>query len=428
MRTIIHERFRGSAAAKSAEPILRACVHCGFCNATCPTYLQLGDERDGPRGRIYLIRQLLENGQATERTRRHLDRCLTCRNCETTCPSGVRYGRLLDIGRGILERDLNRPMPEKLQRRMIEFIVPHPRRFAFVLALARAFRFLLPSALRARVPRSDGWPGVRNRRIDTRPTSTRKGAAATTRRMIVLEGCAQSVATPATNLAAKRVLERLGITVFSARQAGCCGALHYHLGDHADGKDFMRANIDAWWPHLERGAEAIVITASGCAATIRDYGEILADDPEYAKKAQRIASLTRDILEVVRDAGIGELALTPISERVAVHCPCTLQHAQRLGVSLEDLLASLGFDLVRTAEKHLCCGSAGSYSLLQPTLSGQLRDRKLAALTTDSPDVILTGNVGCQMHLATGTDVPVRHWIEAIDASLEPAEEPSDSK
>jgi len=417
MRTIIHERFRDSTEARVAEPILRACVHCGFCNATCPTYLELGDERDGPRGRIYLIRQLLENGHASERTRRHLDRCLTCRNCETTCPSGVRYGRLLDIGRGILERDLRRTRREALQRRLIEFVVPHPRRFAALLGLARAMRFALPRSLRAKVPNFGEWPARHGDDRVERSDAPRHDSSAAKRSMLILDGCAQSVATPATNVAARRVLERLGITVVSAKQAGCCGALHFHLGDHADGKDFMRANIDAWWPYVDNGAEAIVITASGCGATVREYGEILADDPEYAPRAHRISAMTKDILEVVQEAGIEDLELSPIRERIAVHCPCTLAHAQKLGTSLEDLLTRMGFSVVPTQEKHLCCGSAGSYSLLQPTLSEQLRERKLKALTAEAPDVILTGNVGCQMHLSAGTDIPVRHWIEAVAAS-----------
>ena len=419
MRTSIHERFRDSAEARAAEPILRACVHCGFCNATCPTYLELGDERDGPRGRIYLIRQLLENGQASERTRRHLDRCLTCRNCETTCPSGVRYGRLLDIGRGILERDLARSPREALQRWLIEHIVPHPRRFALLLGFARTFRFALPRALRSKLPKTGVWPVRSGRPDDKDAAAARTGPAASKRSVIILEGCVQSVATPATNHAARRVLERLGVSVITARQAGCCGALHFHLGDHADARDFMRANIDAWWPHLDDGAEAIVVTASGCGATIREYGEILADDPDYAQKARRVSALAADILEVVQKADIEALELVPIRQRIALHCPCTLQHAQKLGTSLEDLLSRMGFSLVPTREKHLCCGSAGSYSLLQPKLSEQLRERKLSALTQESPEVILTGNVGCQMHLSSGTDIPVRHWIEAVAASLE---------
>ncbi|MGD2167369.1 MAG: glycolate oxidase subunit GlcF [Gammaproteobacteria bacterium] len=410
MHTRIHERFEDTREADVARSILRSCVHCGFCNATCPTYLELGDERDGPRGRIYLIKQLLESGSASKRTQTHLDRCLTCRNCETTCPSGVQYGRLLDVGRGILERDLNRTWGEKLRRNFIKLAVPYPRRFAFLLSLARALRFALPPALRAKLPR--------NHTADRMPGGSRQKSASTAalaRSMIVLEGCAQAAATPATNAAARSVFGRLGIDLVSAPQAGCCGALHYHLGEHAPAGDFMRANIDAWWPLIERGAEAIVITASGCGTSVKEYGEMLADDARYAEKAARIASLARDIAEVLETEDLGALQLSGTAIRYALHCPCSLQHGQQFGDRLERLLTRLGLRLTETRDAHLCCGSAGSYSLLQPELSQRLLKRKIAALTLRSPETILTANVGCQLHLASATDVPVRHWIEAID-------------
>lgn len=410
MQTIVHDRFRGTREAAVAESVLGACVHCGFCNATCPTYLDLGDERDGPRGRIYLIKQLLESGTASKRTQVHLDRCLTCRNCETTCPSGVQYGRLLDAGRGILERDLRRSWRESIMRTLIKLIVPYPSRFGFLLALARTLRFVLPPTLRAKLPKT---PALALAIDDSSGNS--HTAPSQLRTMLVLEGCAQAAATPATNAAARRVFERLGINLVAAPEAGCCGALHYHLGEHEPGKAFMRANIDAWWPFVEAGAEAIVITASGCGTTVKEYGELLADDARYAEKAARITSIARDIAEVIEAENPESLRLKDEPTRFALHCPCSLQHGQKFGGRLESLLKKLGLEIVESGDNHLCCGSAGSYSLLQPALSQRLRDRKIAALTQDSPQSILTANVGCQLHLASGTDVPVRHWIEAID-------------
>lgn len=416
MHSEIHPRFRQSGNADVVESILRSCVHCGFCNATCPTYLELGDERDGPRGRIYLMKQMLESGSAGAATRAHLDRCLTCRNCETTCPSGVQYGRLLDVSRGLLERDLRRNLRERCMRGFIKLVVPWPGRFRLLLNTAQLFRFLLPRTLAAKLP-------ARQETDERdRQASTHSDRAAAGRTMIVLDGCAQAAATPATNAAARRVFRRLGIDLVTAARAGCCGALHYHLGDHDAGRDFMRANIDAWWPLIERGAERIVITASGCGTSVREYGALLADDADYADKAARVSALARDIAEILESEDLGALPVTEPPTRFALHCPCTLQHGQRFGNRLEALLQRLGFTLTATDEPHLCCGSAGSYSLLQPKLSGQIRDRKLAALTRDAPEEILTANVGCQLHLATGTELPVRHWIEALDAALDDAQ------
>jgi glycolate oxidase iron-sulfur subunit len=358
------------------------------------------------------MKQLLETGSASERTQAHLDRCLTCRNCETTCPSGVQYGRLLDISRGILEQDLRRTWRESFVRGLIKFIVPWPRRFTFVLRIAQAFRFVLPAALAAKLPTRQSTDQAASHSQHAADTET-----AGMRRMIVLDGCAQAAATPGTNVAAQRVFRRLGIDLVSAPRAGCCGALHYHLGEHAPGRDFMRANIDAWWPLIERGAQCIVISASGCGTTVKEYGELLADDEQYAEKAAHVSSLARDIAEVLEAENLDNLPQADSSIRYSVHCPCTLQHGQRFGDKLERLLTRLGLRLVDSSDRHLCCGSAGSYSLLQPALSQRLRDRKLAALTEHAPDMILTANVGCQLHLASGTDVPVRHWIEAIDAA-----------
>ncbi len=401
MQTHLHERFQNHPEADTAEAILRACVHCGFCNATCPTYLDLNDERDGPRGRIYLIKQLLETGSATEKTQQHIDRCLTCRNCETTCPSGVQYGKLVDIGRGILENDVQRPLSIRLTRWLITAIVPHAARFAAVLAMGRIARPFLPNALARKIPQ--------------RQAPTNRPAAQHLRSMIALEGCAQASATPNTNNAAARVLDKLGISLTSAPSAGCCGALHYHLGEHTAGMDFMRRNIDAWWPLIEQGTEAIVITASGCGATIKDYGHILRNDPQYGEKAKEISRLAKDISEVLATENLDTLIVNPTKQRLALHCPCTLQHAQKLGGHLEQLLQRIGLKLTTSKDSHLCCGSAGSYSILQPEISARLRDKKVAALTKDGPDAIVTANVGCQLHLASSAAVPVKHWIEVVD-------------
>jgi glycolate oxidase iron-sulfur subunit len=407
MQTHIHDSLRDHPDATEAQDILRACVHCGFCNATCPTYLALADERDGPRGRIYLIKQLLETGTASTRTQAHLDRCLTCRNCETTCPSGVRYGRLADIGRGMLEQQLQRPFRERLVRFALRTVIPYANRFRAALAAARMLAPVLPRKLRARIP-------ARQRLL---PTSNRQHG----RRMAMLDGCAQAAATPNTNRAAARVFDRLGISLDAADGAGCCGALAYHLGEHDAGKAFMRRNIDAWWPLLTSGAEAIVVAASGCAATIKEYGEILRDDPAYADRARRIAAATLDLSEALAREDLTALRAEGSGEagpKLAVHCPCTLQHAQRLGGHLESLLRKLGFDTVASRDAHLCCGSAGTYSVLQPEMSARLRDQKIAALSEHDPDRIVTANVGCQLHLAAATRVPVDHWIEVVDAAV----------
>lgn len=416
MQLQIHERFRGTRDAEIAKSALSACVHCGFCNATCPTYLDLGDERDGPRGRIYLIKQLLETGTASEHTQKHLDRCLTCRSCETTCPSGVQYGRLLDVGRGILEQDLQRPWHEKIKRKLLMIVVPYPARFAFLLTLARMLRFVLPRAMRNKIPAAQ-----QRDKSNSYSEPDAQAGSHDARTMLVLDGCAQAAATPATNAAARRVFKRMGIRLLSAPQAGCCGALHFHLGEQDPGKAFMRANIDAWWPYVERGIEAIVVTASGCGTTVKEYGEILADDEVYADKAARISSIARDLVEVLDNEHLESRARTSGLKRFALHCPCTLQHGQKLGSALENLLLRMGLEVVESENQHLCCGSAGSYSLLQPEISERLRERKIADLTQNLPDTILTANVGCQLHLASGTDVPVEHWIEAVDIATREA-------
>lgn len=401
MQTRLSEQYRHSAIGQEADAILRACVHCGFCTATCPTYQLLGDELDSPRGRIYLIKQLLEGQAVTAKTRVHLDRCLTCRSCETTCPSGVRYGRLVDIGREIVEHKLRRMPWQRTTRFLLRKLIPYPARFGILLILGRAVSFLLPATLRRKLP--------------PRQTPVATPQRPLARRMLVLEGCAQSVATPRTNQATARVLDKLGIQLQAAPKAGCCGAVSQHLAATEEALDFMRHNIDAWWPHIENGAEAIVITASGCGTMVKDYGELLSHDPHYAEKAKRVSALARDIAEVLSRENLDRLTLRPRSGSIAFHSPCTLQHGQQLNGVVEGILANAGFNLVPVEDAHLCCGSAGTYSILQPSLSQQLLRNKVAALEKNAPDLIVTGNVGCQLHLASHSTLPVRHWIELLD-------------
>jgi len=401
MKTNIVQTFLNTPDGQEAEEILRSCVHCGFCTATCPTYQELNDERDGPRGRIYLIKQLLETDTVTEKTRTHLDRCLTCRSCETTCPSGVKYGRLVDIGRGIVEKKLPRSTPQRLARWGLRQLLPYSKRFGAAVALGRVFKPIVPGKLGTKIPPkrvASPWPQQRHDRV-----------------MLALAGCAQSSAAPNTNAASARVLDKLGVTLVEAPDAGCCGAVSYHLSAHDEGLDFMRRNIDAWWPAVEAGCEAIVMTASGCGAMVQEYGHLLRNDPVYADKAARISELTKDISEVLLNEDLSKLSPNTSGEKVAVHCPCTLQHAMKQGSAVEQVLAKLGFDLAATKEKHLCCGSAGTYSILQPKMSQRLLENKVKALTGDGPTQIVTSNIGCQLHIETAAKVPVNHWVELLD-------------
>lgn len=403
MRTQINVKYLEHPDIVEADSILRSCVHCGFCNATCPTYQELGDERDGPRGRIYLIKQMLETGAVSEKTQTHLDRCLTCRSCETTCPSGVQYGRLADIGRDIMEQQLERPVEQKVLRWLINKVLPYPKRFGFFLRLGQMFRVFLPSNLKAKVP------------VKQIKLTSSSPVQQHSRQMLVLGGCAQPVATPNTNIAAARVLDKLGISLFTASEAGCCGAVSYHMPAHEEGLAFMRRNIDAWWPHVEAGVEAIVITASGCGTMVKDYRDKLKHDPIYAAKAQRVSELTKDLSEVLVKEDLTLLALQDQGRKTAVHCPCSLQHAQQLGGVVEQILQQAGIELTRTQNGHLCCGSAGTYSILQPVLSQQLLTNKLNDLMIANPEQIVTANIGCQLHLGSRATVPVKHWIELLD-------------
>ncbi len=405
MQTEILPELLSTPEGREAEEILRACVHCGFCTATCPTYQLLGDELDGPRGRIYQIKQVLEGREPTRITQLHLDRCLSCRSCETTCPSGVRYGRLADIGRGLVERKVRRPMGQRLLRQALARVVPYPALFGPLVRLGSLAKPLLPATLKAKVPgrRPPGaWP-----------------KAAGGRRMIALAGCVQSVATPLTNAAAARILARLGIDLREVPGAGCCGAAAYHLGEHQDGLAAMRRNIDAWWPEIESGCEAILVSASGCGAVVKEYAEILGHDPGYAEKAKRVAALARDPVEVLTGEDLTALGSPGKGRKVAFHAPCSLQHGQQLKNLVEPILTRLGFELTAVPDAHLCCGSAGTYSITQPVLAKQLQANKIAALQSGQPELIATANIGCQLHLEAAADRPVIHWLELLDPGVE---------
>ncbi len=404
MQTNLSEAAKKLPRAAEAESILRSCVHCGFCNATCPTYQLLGDELDGPRGRIYLMKQMLEGNEVSESTQLHLDRCLSCRNCETTCPSGVKYHNLLDIGRGFLEQQVPRKPADRALRAGLRTVVPRAGLFKALLRAGTAFRPLVPTSLSEHMPR------------EARPAKPRPQVMHN-RRVLMLEGCVQPSLSPNTNAAAARVLDRLGISVTPAREAGCCGAVDYHLNAQEAGLDRARRNIDAWWPAIEGGAEAIVQSASGCGAFVKEYGHLLQGDPAYAAKAAKVSALAKDLVEVLREQDLEALAIK--SElRMAFHCPCTLQHAQKLGGAVESVLTRLGFTLTSVPDAHLCCGSAGSYSITQPEIATQLRDNKMNALESGSPEVIVTANIGCQTHLDSANRTPVRHWIEIVEEAM----------
>ena len=404
MQTLLSEQARLLPRAAEAESILRSCVHCGFCNATCPTYQLLGDELDGPRGRIYLIKQVLEGHAPTAKTQLHLDRCLSCRNCETTCPSGVDYHNLLDIGRAVVDAAVPRSAGQRLLRQSLRAVVPNPGLFKRLINTGERLRALLPEALQAKLPRN------------VRPAGERT-TARHPRQVLMLEGCVQPSLSPNTNAATARVLDRLQIGVIPVSQAGCCGAVDYHLDAQEAGLNRARRNIDAWWPSIENGAEAIVQTASGCGAFIKDYGHLLSHDPAYASRAGRVSALARDLVEVLRDEPLEQLQVNAAT-RIAFHCPCTLQHAQKLGGAVEALLTRLGFNLTPVPDSHLCCGSAGTWSLTQPELSRQLRDNRLNALESGQPQLIVTANIGCQIHLDGAGRTPVRHWIELVEEAL----------
>ena len=410
MQTRLDPAFRDTPAGREADAILRSCVHCGFCLATCPTYQLLGDELDSPRGRIYLMKQMLEGHPVTRSTQLHLDRCLTCRSCETTCPSGVRYGRLVDIGRAIVDQHVPRGASERAIRYALRKVVTHRALFGPLMGLGRTVRPLLPPALKRSVAPSrpsSAWPARRHRRT-----------------MLMLDGCVQPTLAPNIDSATARVLDALGISVLRAEGSGCCGALAFHLDAQEEGLDHARRNIDAWLRYVDRddGAEAIVVNASGCGAMVQEYGHHLRDDPSYAQRAAKVSARFRDPAQVVAaemDALRPLLARRPRHEMsVAFHAPCSLQHGLKVKNVVEPILVAAGFKLTAVKNAYLCCGSAGTYSILQPALAERLKKNKLEALTAGSPDVIATANIGCLTHLAEGASVPVRHWIELLDERL----------
>jgi len=408
MQTNLADFIKHTPEGREAAGILGKCVHCGFCTATCPTYQLLGDELDGPRGRIYLIKQVLEGVRPTEKTQLHLDRCLTCRNCETTCPSGVQYGRLVDIGRKVVEDQVPRPLPARMVRSALKSGLTSPL-FGPAMKLGQLARPFLPASLKAKVPApqdAGATPGTPH-----------------PRRMLMLAGCVQPAMLPNINAATLRVFDALGIELVMPAAAGCCGAIRYHLNDHDGGLRDARANIDAWWPHIESGCEAIVMNASGCGAQVREYGHMLRNDPAYAARAQRVSEITKDVAELLPSmADAIKARLKPIAMgRVVFHSPCTLQHGQQVRGEVEGLLAALGAEVAPVGESHFCCGSAGTYSVLQPELAHKLRDRRLGHLEAPAPDVILSANIGCITHLQSGTERPVRHWIEWLDERLSAA-------
>ncbi|WP_454753879.1 glycolate oxidase subunit GlcF [Cupriavidus necator] len=413
MQTNLSPEYADTPEGEEAEAILRNCVHCGFCTATCPTYQLLGDERDGPRGRIYLIKQLLEGGEVTRSTQEHLDRCLTCRNCESTCPSGVQYGKLVDIGRKLVDQRVQRPAKERTVRWLLREGLTS-KVFGPAMTVGRMVRPLLPGVLKSKLPalRPEGQKPHREQ----------------ARKMLLLEGCVQPAMMPSINGATARVLDAAGIQVGTAAKAGCCGAIRLHTGDHEGGLEDMRRNIDAWWPMVSSGkVEAIVMNASGCGTTVKDYGHVLRGDSAYADKAARVSALTRDLSELLPElvAALSHRVTARIRGPVAFHPPCTLQHGQKLRGGIESHLSALGFDVqIARNESHLCCGSAGTYSVLQPELSYQLRDRKLDKLAALEPECIISANIGCIQHLQSGTSTPVKHWIEVLDDALVPENEP----
>ncbi len=410
METHLADFIKDTPEGKEAEAILRRCVHCGFCTATCPTYQLLGDELDGPRGRIYLIKEVLEGTRATEKTQLHLDRCLTCRSCETTCPSGVEYGKLVDIGRKVVDDQVGRGTMDGLKRKALSTLLPNPSLFSPALALGRMASSFLPAALKKKIPAAQSataWPAARH-----------------ARRWIVLNGCVQPSLAPNINAAAARVLDRIGISLVKADRAGCCGAVAFHLDYQDDGREAMRRNVDAWLPMLDAGAEAIAITASGCGSTVKEYGHHLAHDATHAERAARVSAATKDLSELLAAESdrliplLEQASKTRPRRKLAFHSPCSLQHGQQVRGQAEALLKAAGFDLTYVPDSHLCCGSAGTYSILQPELSQQLLANKLKSLESGTPAGIATANIGCLTHIQSGCATPVRHWIEWVDDVL----------
>jgi glycolate oxidase iron-sulfur subunit len=412
MQTTLIESALSSDDVRVANEALRSCVHCGFCNATCPTYQLLGNELDGPRGRIYLIKQVLEGKDCTSKTLSHLDRCLTCRACETTCPSGVAYGQLLEIGRHTVLGKVTRPVRVRFIRYMLRHLLPHPQRLGTALRLAPLIGWLLPGTLKRKLKELPALP----RSKPHQPQTT-----AHSRQVLLLAGCAQATIRPDINDTTIRVLEKLGISASVISGSGCCGAVNQHLDAADEARQFMRRNIDAWWLAIEAGAEAIITTASACSLMVKDYGRLLAGDPDYSSKAMRVTELARDVAELIANEKSTTLSSafrhTTSRRRIALHLPCTAQHGQQLSPALAHIMGALDVELTAVEDNHLCCGAAGTYTVLQPVLSQQLRQNRLQALQHDKPESIITANIGCLLHLQCQAEVPVKHWIELLDSA-----------
>ncbi|MDO4694862.1 MAG: glycolate oxidase subunit GlcF [Eikenella sp.] len=411
MQTNLPESLLRTEAGKLADTILRKCVHCGFCTATCPTYQVTGSELDSPRGRIYQIKQVLEGAPATKEIQRHLDRCLTCRNCETTCPSGVHYTRLLDIGREAVEKAVGRRPWETVQRQALRRLVLTKPLFHHSYRLAQRVHSLLPRTLRGKI-----LPPQQPLRGEPVPAQ-----AVHSRKVIIPAGCVQPTMMPNIDEATSRVLHKLGIQCLTPADGGCCGAVNLHLNEHEKSLADMRRNIDAWWPHIEAGAEAILSNTSGCGVMIKDYAFHLKEDPQYAEKAEKVSGLAKDLVEIIlpQTKQLSAAARPGQGEILAYHPPCTLQHGQKIRGQVEQVLSNLGYQVLLPQDSHLCCGSAGTYSFFHPDISKQLRDNKLRHLSELRPAAILSANIGCLTHLAGGTDLPVRHWIEFVAEQLQ---------
>ncbi|AWB32670.1 glycolate oxidase subunit GlcF [Orrella marina] len=418
MQTNLSDEIKHSELGRQADEILRRCVHCGFCLATCPTYEVLGSELDSPRGRIYQIKEVLEGAPVTPATREHLDRCLTCRNCETTCPSGVEYGHLLDIGRHIVEIKAPRPRLEKLRIEGLRRVITSPW-FGPAYRLAQKIHAWLPPGIQEKVqPGRQAKPPIKPSRTDLQTGRQHE------RQVLMIAGCVQPVMMPSIDQATIRVLDRLGIGTQIAPGSGCCGAVSFHMDAQEEARNQMRRNIDSWWPLIESGqVEAIVVNASGCGAMVREYAHHLRLDPAYADKAQTITEKVLDIaqiLEPLSEQLLQQIDPLKVPEDIVFHPPCTLQHWQKLRPITETVLSRLGVALKEFDESHMCCGSAGAYSMLQPEIATRLRDRKVAHIEAVRPQMIVSSNIGCIGQLQSGTDVPVRHWVEVIDQALKP--------
>jgi len=415
MQTNLLNNLLTTPQGQEANSILRSCVHCGFCTATCPTYQLLGDELDSPRGRIYLIKQVLEGEPVTDKTRSHLDRCLTCRSCETTCPSGVKYGRLIDVGRDLVEKQTSRSLTERFVRLALRKIIPYPKRFKFLLSLGNIFKPVLPKVLKDKIPEIEPagkWPDI------NLPNNNHNHNHNHHRKMLILSGCVQQTTHAQTNVSTANVLNKLGIELIQQNEIKCCGAVSHHLSASDETIKTIKHNIDSWWHHVNNGIDAIIVTASGCSVMVKDYAHLLANDENYSLKAKRISELAKDISEIIATEDLQKNKSDKIKATVSFHSPCTLQHGLQLNGVVEKILTDVGYKLTQVNDAHLCCGSAGTYSILQAKLSKKLLINKLSALQKNRPDIIATANIGCQMHLSTKSDKPVKHWIELVEMAI----------